>query len=86
MNFEVMPLQLRVGVTFIKIHEFWIAHGPKSAKRVFGRIQGCDVYVCSDTNVFIRNNMFKAFMLHGISISFCDTYTEVMFKSKDTLF
>ena len=51
-----------------------------------GGIQGCDVYVCNDTNVFIRNNMFKAFMLHGISISSCDTYTKVMFKSKDTLF
>ena len=49
-------------------------------------IQGCDVYVCSDTNVFIRNNMFKAFMPHGISISSCDTYTKIMFKLKDTLF
>ena len=36
MNLEVVPFQLRVEVTLIKVHEFWIANGPKNAKQVFG--------------------------------------------------
>ena len=36
MNLEVVPFQLRVEVTLIKVHEFWIGHALKSAKRVFG--------------------------------------------------
>ena len=58
----------------------------KVPSECLGETQGCDIYVYSDTDIFTRNNMFKVFMLPGISILSCDTYTKVMFKLKDTLF